>query len=767
MPNQLSELLRELRKLAGLTQEELARRSGVSERTIRRLETGAATDHRLATVNMLADVLGITAEQRRLLAAALTGDESVVEPVPPPEVSVSVPCGLLAEAARELARSVRRQWRREEGRRRVHDPFTLPVRWRALPAALADHPENVQRLAPGAVLQRLDLQADVTRVVEVYRKIVSGRMVVLGRAGSGKSVLAIRFVLDLLDAEPVPRRVPVLFSFGSWDPSAVELGDWLADQLLRDHPHLARRTPGGSPLAAALVEAELILPVLDGFDEIAPGLREDALKALNETAYPLLVTSRREQFAAAVEAAHASLAGAAGVELEDLTVDDLAAYLPRTGRAGRSWAGVLDALREQESPAAIRLARTLSTPLMVDLARTMCSDVPGRDPADLLCFPTREALEEHLLAGFVPAVYRRRIRRPGADAHGRGREAERVRRWLGHLAQHLARSRHHRQNLAWWQLGESLRHSSRVLAVAVATGLCVAAAAWAVGLFTSGLGAWEVLRTGALVGLLAGVVFGAVHAAVIIRRDGALFEPSRMRLRLPGGRGVAGGPGRAPVLGLRDGLIGGFALGGGYACALSVERVVRTGVRPTVHLAEGTLVDLFLFGLIFSVAGGLVLAAVSLLEAPVDVDFHTTPANLLAANRAMVLRQVALLAPLLTLAIALGGFPVSAVFRNLFGPLAWSLADGLSIGAVGGIGGAVCYALAFTAWGQWLLLVRVWLPLTGRLPWDTLAFLEEAHRCGVLHRTGAVHQFRHIRLQHHLAVGDARPPGRSRPGEES
>lgn len=69
---------------------------------------------------------------------------------------------------------------------------------------------------------------------------------------------------------------------------------------------------------------------------------------------------------------------------------------------------------------------------------------------------------------------------------------------------------------------------------------------------------------------------------------------------------------------------------------------------------------------------------------------------------------------------------------------------------MGGLGGAFSYALAFTAWGQWVILARVWLPLTGKLPWNTVAFLDDAYQRGVLRQTGAVYQFRHSRLQHHL-----------------
>ncbi|NEE21496.1 XRE family transcriptional regulator, partial [Streptomyces sp. SID7499] len=93
-------------------------------------------------------------------------------------------------------------------------------------------------------------------------------------------------------------------------------------------------------------------------------------------------------------------------ELAGLASDDLAAYLSRTARPaaqdGRApgggggeggegseggealWDLVLEVLRSGKDPAGGRLAEVLSTPLMIALARTMYSEAPGRDPAELL-----------------------------------------------------------------------------------------------------------------------------------------------------------------------------------------------------------------------------------------------------------------------------------------------------------------------------------------------------------------------------------------------
>lgn len=78
MADQLGTLLRRLRNRSGLTQEQLEARSGVSVRTIRRLENGRSADHRLGTVNLLADALEAGPEDRQRLAATLA--KSKAEP---------------------------------------------------------------------------------------------------------------------------------------------------------------------------------------------------------------------------------------------------------------------------------------------------------------------------------------------------------------------------------------------------------------------------------------------------------------------------------------------------------------------------------------------------------------------------------------------------------------------------------------------------------------------------------------------------------------
>ncbi|MFE2386660.1 helix-turn-helix transcriptional regulator [Streptomyces misionensis] len=67
-------MLRRLRENAGLTQDELERRAGVSVSTIRGLETGKRGNPRMTTVRQLADALALRREEREeLLRTAVPG----------------------------------------------------------------------------------------------------------------------------------------------------------------------------------------------------------------------------------------------------------------------------------------------------------------------------------------------------------------------------------------------------------------------------------------------------------------------------------------------------------------------------------------------------------------------------------------------------------------------------------------------------------------------------------------------------------------------
>ncbi|MGW1196381.1 helix-turn-helix domain-containing protein [Streptomyces sp. NPDC002536] len=753
MSSEFSTLLRQLRRRAGMTQEALAERAKVGVRTIRGLETGERADPRVTTVRLLADALGLGPEEREALLAAAVRRGAEGEPPAEPTVEpvVALPSSALdeslADVADQLAQAVAARWQREEEQRQVHDPYPLPVRWQAVPEELTDHWANIRRLPAGSAQGPLDLSGRLDEIVGVYRRIPSGRLVVLGRSGSGKTVLTVRFVLDYLKSRTRADAVPVIFSIGSWDPTVITFRAWLTAQLTRDYPGLAAAAPGGSTLAAVLVETGRVLPVLDGFDEIADGLRRPALESLNATTLPLLLTSRPKEYEAAVAETDV-LTAAAAVELTDLALDDLADYLPRTTRKSRggdptatAWDPVLNELRERpEGRAAANLAVVLATPLMVTLARAVYSDTPGQDPAALLDtrrFGSPEELEDHLLDNFTTSVYRPR---PGRHHEF---DPERARYWLGYLADHLTRL--DTPNLEWWRLGCAARRSTRTLVTALVIGVVIGLTDVLVGIINDML-SFQILD-GLVAGLFAGLVFGITYWFMVAAK-GAAVAPTSVRMRL---FGRTGRPARRALHRLLIGLLFGLAFGSGFGALDGLSHVLY-GTDLTSCLRAALANGVF-FGTVFALGAGPAFALLALLETPLDIRSAVNPVSLLRENSRTVITQFAVWAPAFGLLVGSGSGVVIHNLPAFLGAYNWNLSGALKLGMASGLGGGLGYSLGLTAWGQWVVFSRIWLPLTGRLPWSVMAFLEDAYERGVLRQAGAVYQFRHARLQGYLARG--------------
>ena len=675
----------------------------------------------------------------------------------------------LDEPAAQLAVAVGAQWHEEEERRRIHDPFPLPVHWHPAAPQLVDHWANIRRAPAGASPGPLAVTGRLDRIADVYRQLPSGRMVVLGRAGAGKTIVALRFVLDMIATRRRADPVPVLFSVGPWNPAIASLRGWLTHQLEREYPALAAAGPAGpagpagSSLAAALVGADRILPVLDGFDEIADDLRGAALQALNATTMALLLTSRPDEYAAATTATDV-LSAAAGIALDDLSLADLNEYLPRTarptvadGQLTTSWDPVLAHLRDHPADRASRTLReVLCTPLMVSLARAVYSDTPGHDPADLLDtdrFDSPAALQDHLLDAFTPAAYQDPVREYPGRRHKRWDPAQ-AQHWLGCIAWHLDRLG--TRDLAVWQLGGTTSPLTGGLIAGAGSVLVFGLAGWLSGggpATGSPYALAYALINGLVFGLAGGLSFGL----------GSRREPSHARIQFRGAaspylRRLTGGfvIGAAFAFAVGLGLDG--ALLSGLACALALGSHVWLH-RPTVIAAvpspkevlrqdrTATLAFAFAMALAFGTVGGL------------TVGYAGAPTVRIPGRAAEII--VAALMGLAAGAL-IGGLSygrVGAISYALAVTIVGALADGpahitglrpgLSYGITFGLGVAAVTMLP-RAWGTYTFS-RTWLALRGHLPWRLTAFLADAHRRGVLRQSGGVYQFRHARLQHHLA----------------
>jgi hypothetical protein len=110
----------------------------------------------------------------------------------------------------------------------------------------------------------------------IYGGLGSGRLVIVGAPGSGKTGAAALLVLAALEhREQVPGKdrpqvpVPVLVTLHGWDPETQDVQAWLVRRLQRDYRLFAGE--GGAAQAAELVRTGRIAVLLDGLDEIPSG----------------------------------------------------------------------------------------------------------------------------------------------------------------------------------------------------------------------------------------------------------------------------------------------------------------------------------------------------------------------------------------------------------------------------------------------------------------------------------------------------------------
>lgn len=190
------------------------------------------------------------------------------------------------QRAEALAQAVRRQWVTESGLRRLHDPYSMPVSWRAAPVDLVESLSRLRAVAagwPGGAsatesewaVEEDELSGTGGQIGDVLSRLIpTKRLVVLGEPGSGKTVLLMRLVLDLLarrERDSGDRLVPILFPMASWNPAREDLSAWLERRLLLDYPALAEPSlieDVRMSTARVLLERGLIFPVLDGLDEL-------------------------------------------------------------------------------------------------------------------------------------------------------------------------------------------------------------------------------------------------------------------------------------------------------------------------------------------------------------------------------------------------------------------------------------------------------------------------------------------------------------------
>ncbi|MFF4232459.1 NACHT domain-containing protein [Streptomyces sp. NPDC001820] len=675
----------------------------------------------------------------------------------------------LARIADDLARAVRAQWQDEVRLRRLNDPYALGVSWRPAPDDLVEAwpllasiarawPEGPAADPAGWTHGSDGLSGDWSQILEVFTtRVPTRRLVVLGEPGAGKTMLLVQLAEGLIDlrAGEAGWPVPVIFSLASWNPFGQGLYEWMAACLVRDYPGLEQPVSapgrrGSVTRARALLDERMILPILDGLDELSSASRSAALDAINGSLTPgqgVIVSSRTREYreaAAADGRISIKLAGAAGIELQPLDADAVDSYLVRDAGGDASALSRWEPVAQQlgaDSPVGL----TLRTPLMLFLARTIYNPRPGTDPdvvvpdpavlCDPALFPDRAALERHLFDGFVPAAYR-----PIVPDAALPFPVDQAKRTLTFLARHLDHDLCGTPDLAWWRLPLTVPRGPTALFVWTIAAMTVLIPVSVVGACAGGVvyglvsratgGSWTDMAAGAVAmgsaGFTLAVVF-AIGSAGVIAARGLLPGTSRIWSREP-----------APLTAVGWSVASRTALLGA-AVGFAVGIAVATVVGVSVGIAVG-----------FPIAiGGVILGGVR--PAAADVTKAGGPASLLARDRRSFLQGVFTAVAAGTITVGAG----QAVWNRLSGDLAQAAVKGSISGATVGTVVAIMYVAAGMPYrSAWLpfTATRWYLTLRCGLPRDLMGFLSDAHeRRGVLRQVAGLYQFRHVDLQRRLA----------------
>ncbi|WP_225828567.1 KGGVGR-motif variant AAA ATPase [Streptomyces naphthomycinicus] len=347
----------------------------------------------------------------------------------------------LARMADRLGRMLYLGYQEQRLVRMLADPNPLALRWQLSILSMAGAGDVDMPIVSGEL---------VTGADELLAALPYGRMVLLGPSGSGKTsavlLLALRLLRLRAEGQPVP--VPLVLPLSSWSPREEPLSTWITGQL-------QRRYGLSHAIAERLVREGLVMPVLDGLDELAPTDREYGAHVLQRGISPdspYIVTCRTAEYQSLIQNTGLALNRTTVLELQPLLPRDVTSYLSRTQLLGdQRWRPVCESLDTDPSGP---LARALSRPVMVQLAAEIYRS-PSTDPTELLAFADTAAIQEHLLTALVPTAYHSGAAN-GMTTTGRsqGPFTPAVTRWLAFLAAHLQQEGTHEYH--WWSLHHAI-----------------------------------------------------------------------------------------------------------------------------------------------------------------------------------------------------------------------------------------------------------------------------------------------------------------------
>ncbi|MER5883336.1 hypothetical protein ABT160_05870 [Streptomyces sp. NPDC001941] len=665
--------------------------------------------------------------------------------------------------ADRLEAAVRTQWRREAQARRLYEPAPLPLRWRVSGRDLGNRADGSLPAADGHTRFRpLPGLPPVTRATlragggqrqlhDVYGGLASGRLLLVGAPGCGKTTSAVLLLLDALEhrahASPRDRAripVPVMVTLQGWNPHAQTAVRWLAEKLTTEYR--LSRGPHGSARAERLLASGRIAVILDGLDEVAGvKLRAAMLKALAPAPFRIVLVSRATEAVLTSKRTRTRLAGAVALEIDPVPPAVAVDYLldQQPDPAPPPWRRLAGHLLRDEPEDPVREA--LASPFALRLVHDVYG---GGDAVDELLdrgrFPGVRDVEDHLLDHLVTAAY---TVRPG---HPPPRySVPTAVRTLRYVARRL--DQEGTRDLTWWHIPSWIdRRRNAALVALCAAVVFVPVYAFILGAqFAHWWGPW------------AGVGIGLVNVVTVLLRLSSFDDVRPLE-----------------TAGWRDIFHPSSLRFGFFACVVPTLLLWLASPMPLLGVAPPPFWACAAFGIAYGFGSVLVgggaheLVSGSLFAAgPSFRSFRTDhgPAPELEV-RAIGPREIWRHHLGLRLVLGVGVGLASTLAIGAAGVCWVGLVQGTLMGAGFGIWNCL-WSGPLANLAVHTMLASAQLSRAEGTPVHLMAFLEDAHRRNLLRTVGPVYQFRHVKLQRRVARAEPEPAGggmrvpyRGRPG---
>ncbi|MEL7495147.1 MAG: protein kinase [Cyanobacteria bacterium J06554_11] len=282
-----------------------------------------------------------------------------------------------------------------------------------------------------------------TRVYDIFQQLGEGRsLLILGEPGAGKTTTLLTLARDLLNAALSPsqestqryenQRIPAVFNLSSWRGGAI--APWLISELNSKY-----QIP--KAIGKTWVQAQQLLLLLDGLDEVRPDRRDSCAAALNQFHQDygpeLVVCCRIKDY----EALSQKLGFQSAVYVRSLTDAQIWQYLDRaeTGLTGLKSLLERSVQTTETGPNLLDLARS---PLLLNIMAltyqgVSASNIPALSTGGESSPPqTQKTYTHQLFSAYIERMFQRRTdSRSGQPAEPYSHSQ--TLRWLHSLAAHL------------------------------------------------------------------------------------------------------------------------------------------------------------------------------------------------------------------------------------------------------------------------------------------------------------------------------------------